>query len=967
MLLALWSAKVKPNVNVFLERTISDIVQLMTHGFWSGSSVLYPYDKNNLELRTHSGFIAAAKSAEEKSTEKRVANVEGVKGLSCLLKIISYPQQVVLDYMHLVCLGHVKTLIKRWCQLISKADITRMDSMLSMARFPHNIHVTYNESILAIDSWKAKHCRLLVLNLGILCLPTLNASHWTIYCLFVKLLHAPQSPEDIDFAEKLINYYCRTIADVYDESLELFSLHAHLHLPGQVRLHGGLSTSSAFTFESCIRYLKSKVHGTKHLASQIAYWYDIETIVKTTVFEVKVPCGVNEINFFNEKMNHYRNIIGALLHTHQQDLNQIVFYTRYKKCFLTFHTVLYDKPYKCRSYIVSYINDSDDYDALNYANIIVFYKYNNDYFALIQKYHFSRKKISHYVELPVELLYAGFLRMTSTNIYERHYLTKSRTKSDDNVYVLILFKCDNTFIIKKKSNLHGIAENGLVTMKDRNKNYVGYCLFEGERLVNNYHNTAHEDFYSKLVHIIGSLTEVEAAAERLDKEMNTDLESDCENIMNNHKLNKQQGLGQSSILKTPNNSSIEIDCSATMKNNKIQKKIDNDSIDSTIRSLATTSFDNTSKTYETPPISDKTVQKKHVQEASRKQGVVPAYQVLRDIQYITRDTENGQSEETLSSYEDDDDFETDDDDDSTERIIGITNSLTTAARLKSTSVNKVKSQQSKQSSSYAFKTTSHETTSKRLCNKQLFPSNSDGYQEIMVLLKSSILTNKDLARDMKLSLLDIKQLFVLIEKLDAKLNLIFDNQKKIQRALAKRKINVALFGGDFDAENQSQSDVPFERSLNYQKQDGTTIDLLQLYGVRTQIGRFVALVMDHVFTKHELCTITTNQLIKDERYNTIKEAVRSRFKLNAEEMNAEWPTIHESILQKRRNERIFMDEILHGISLSKNIFITVAINPSRNLDDDSHDGFQVHQCDYIVHELPQSLDNLKVSYGILDS
>ncbi|CAF2940620.1 unnamed protein product, partial [Rotaria sp. Silwood2] len=312
----------------------------------------------------------------------------------------------------------------------------------------------------------------------------------------------------------------------------------------------------------------------------------------------------------------------------------------------------------------------------------------------------------------------------------------------------------------------------------------------------------------------------------------------------------------------------------------------------------------TSKTYETPPISDKTVQKKHVQEASRKQGVVPAYQVLRDIQYITRDTENGQSEETLSSYEDDDDFETDDDDDSTERIIGITNSLTTAARLKSTSVNKVKSQQSKQSSSYAFKTTSHETTSKRLCNKQLFPSNSDGYQEIMVLLKSSILTNKDLARDMKLSLLDIKQLFVLIEKLDAKLNLIFDNQKKIQRALAKRKINVALFGGDFDAENQSQSDVPFERSLNYQKQDGTTIDLLQLYGVRTQIGRFVALVMDHVFTKHELCTITTNQLIKDERYNTIKEAVRSRFKLNAEEMNAEWPTIHESILQKRRNENI---------------------------------------------------------------
>lgn len=80
--------------------------------------------------------------------------------------------------------------------------------------------------------------------LGIASLPVLNASHWTIYCLFVKLLHSPNSPEDINFAEKLINYYCRTIPYVYDGSLELLSLHAHLHLPAQVRLHGGLSTSS---------------------------------------------------------------------------------------------------------------------------------------------------------------------------------------------------------------------------------------------------------------------------------------------------------------------------------------------------------------------------------------------------------------------------------------------------------------------------------------------------------------------------------------------------------------------------------------------------------------------------------------------------------------------------------------------------------------------------------------------------
>ena len=50
-----------------------------------------------------------------------------------------------------------------------------------------------------------------------------------------------------------------------------------------------------------------------------------------------------------------------------------------------------------------------------------------------------------------------------------------------------------------------------------------------------------------------------------------------------------------------------------------------------------------------------------------------------------------------------------------------------------------------------------------------------------------MLTNKGLAKDMKLLLRDIKQLFVSIDKLDAKLNLIFENQKKYRELLQKEK------------------------------------------------------------------------------------------------------------------------------------------------------------------------------------
>ena len=58
---------------------------------------------------------------------------------------------------------------------------------------------------------------------------------------------------------------------------------------------------------------------------------------------------------------------------------------------------------------------------------------------------------------------------------------------------------------------------------------------------------------------------------------------------------------------------------------------------------------------------------------------------------------------------------------------------------------------------------------------------------------------------------------------------------------------------------------------------GESIDLLQLYGVQTQMGRYVALVMDNIFTKEELTTITSEKLLKDERYSIIKGKTKPSF------------------------------------------------------------------------------------------
>ena len=153
------------------------------------------------------------------------------------------------------------------------------------------------ESIANAGQWKARTNRVFVLNVGVPAvlphLPVLLASHFLIYAMAIKILHAPQSDEEIALAEEMLNYYCQTAPLIHGSSIELFSLHAHIHLAKQVRRHGGLAHTSAFAFESCIRFVERKAHGSKHLASQIAYWIELQSMMDLQQVQVPQPTIVN--------------------------------------------------------------------------------------------------------------------------------------------------------------------------------------------------------------------------------------------------------------------------------------------------------------------------------------------------------------------------------------------------------------------------------------------------------------------------------------------------------------------------------------------------------------------------------------------------------------------------------------------------------------------------------------------------
>lgn len=202
---------------------------------------MYPYDHNNYKSRTHREFVATARQVAMNlsSGQKHSNSINGIKGMSSMLQLFRYPVDIVFDYMHLICLNHGPSLIKRFVAMFSKLSIADIDDVLFKLRLPHDVNIKYDFSIRLVNDWKAKQVRLFLLNIGLPILaPYLSRSilsHFAVYCTFVKLVHCPKDKEEIKLADRLIHYYCKNAPRVYDLKIELYSLHAHLHLPSQVQ------------------------------------------------------------------------------------------------------------------------------------------------------------------------------------------------------------------------------------------------------------------------------------------------------------------------------------------------------------------------------------------------------------------------------------------------------------------------------------------------------------------------------------------------------------------------------------------------------------------------------------------------------------------------------------------------------------------------------------------------------------
>lgn len=184
----------------------------------------------------------------------------------------------VFDYMHLVCLGVVRKLLKFWLSgTLRKTDtsasrlpshsVTMLSNRLvNLASFTPQEFARRPRSVSDIDRWKATEFRQFLLYSGPVILSgilTENVyNHFMLLFTGITLLASPVfclDHENVDYAHSLLCMFVQLAGSLYSSDFLVYNVHGLTHLAEDVKRHGCLDNFSAFPFENELKTLKGLV------------------------------------------------------------------------------------------------------------------------------------------------------------------------------------------------------------------------------------------------------------------------------------------------------------------------------------------------------------------------------------------------------------------------------------------------------------------------------------------------------------------------------------------------------------------------------------------------------------------------------------------------------------------------------------------------------------------------------------
>lgn len=193
---------------------------------------------------------------------------------------------VVLDYMHLICLGVVKKLILLWVQgpravKLSQQLLNQISGLLlNLQNSVPNDFVRRPRSLREIKMWKATELRQFILYTGPVVLKGILRED--MYINFITLhiaitiLASPTLLNDhnnIMWAQILLEYFLKCFRQIYGATFMSHNLHNLLHICSDVRKYGPLDEFSAFRFENYMSNIKKMLRKNEKPLQQLSRRY----------------------------------------------------------------------------------------------------------------------------------------------------------------------------------------------------------------------------------------------------------------------------------------------------------------------------------------------------------------------------------------------------------------------------------------------------------------------------------------------------------------------------------------------------------------------------------------------------------------------------------------------------------------------------------------------------------------------
>jgi hypothetical protein len=217
---------------------------------------------------------------------------KGIKGPTFVTKLISLPDDAIIDVMHCADEGITKHLLKLWFSpkhhrliFYLLPRIHTIDEVLKKVKYPKEIHRTQKSLTQAISYFHANEFRSLSTYSLIYLLmdkfTDLNYYYNLVkYILFLRLVRQNYvSNEDNQFAQILINSFVEQFPILYGTKNVTHNIHTSLHIPTQIARHG--NKCEAYAGENCFKELKQNCHGTTHISRQIAINTNIQNKINS--------------------------------------------------------------------------------------------------------------------------------------------------------------------------------------------------------------------------------------------------------------------------------------------------------------------------------------------------------------------------------------------------------------------------------------------------------------------------------------------------------------------------------------------------------------------------------------------------------------------------------------------------------------------------------------------------------------